>query len=100
MGTVLQAGPGPIQPRPARAAGEGGAARHEGGAAAHTKAGRSGEGTRRGGWPRRRGDPIWVENAEGGGPGPTAGALSSLRPASPKAGTTAAGNASQISDGA
>jgi acetyl-CoA C-acetyltransferase len=50
--------------------------------------------------PQRRGDPITVENDEGIRPDSTVEGLAKLRPAFTADGTTTAGNASQVSDGA
>jgi acetyl-CoA C-acetyltransferase len=50
--------------------------------------------------PQRKGDPVVVERDEGIRPDSTAEGLARLRPAFGSDGTTTAGNASQISDGA
>jgi acetyl-CoA C-acetyltransferase len=50
--------------------------------------------------PQRRGDPVVVEQDEGMRPGTSPESLAKLRGAFSKDGTTTAGNASQISDGA
>jgi acetyl-CoA C-acetyltransferase len=50
--------------------------------------------------PQRKGDPIIVDRDEGIRPDTTLESLGRLRPAFTPAGTTTAGNASQISDGA
>ena len=50
--------------------------------------------------PRRKGDPVVVDTDEGIRPGTTPESLARLRAAFTKDGTTTAGNASQISDGA
>jgi acetyl-CoA C-acetyltransferase len=50
--------------------------------------------------PQRKGDPVVVSTDEGIRPDTTAESLAKLKPAFQKDGTTTAGNASQISDGA
>jgi acetyl-CoA C-acetyltransferase len=50
--------------------------------------------------PQRKGDPVMVSTDEGIRPDTTAESLAKLKPAFQKDGTTTAGNASQISDGA
>ncbi len=50
--------------------------------------------------PQRKGNPVVVEQDEGMRPGTSAESLGKLRPAFAKDGTTTAGNAAQISDGA
>ncbi|MGH8934041.1 MAG: acetyl-CoA C-acetyltransferase [Egibacteraceae bacterium] len=50
--------------------------------------------------PQRRGNPVVVEQDEGMRPGASVESLGKLRPAFAKEGTTTAGNAAQISDGA
>ncbi|MGQ0804509.1 MAG: acetyl-CoA C-acetyltransferase, partial [Actinomycetota bacterium] len=50
--------------------------------------------------PQRKGDPIEVDTDEGVRPGTTADSLGALKPAFAQDGSSTAGNASQISDGA